>query len=203
MSDQIKTEDIDLPWSGERFLPELGGQIRYEHLHRYAFCRAYARSRKVLDIACGEGYGSALLAQEAEEVFGVDIAPEAVIHAQKRYQRYFTNLTFRVGSATDIPYPDESFDLVVSFETIEHLAEQEQMLEEICRVLRRDGILIISTPDRSVYHRAYGVDNPFHVKELDKDSFEQLLKAHFPHVDLYGQRFLTAGWIQPDLPSGS
>lgn len=201
MSD--KPKDLDLPWSGERFLPELAGQIRYEHLHRYAFCQAYAKGRKVLDIACGEGYGSALLAQVAAEVVGVDIAPEAVAHAHERYQGRFANLTFRTGSATNIPYPDDCFDLVVSFETIEHLAEQEKMLSEIRRVLRPDGVLIISTPDRPIYHRTYGEDNPFHVKELDKASFEQLLKAYFPYVELYGQRFLTGGWLQPDAPSGS
>ncbi len=197
------SKDPDLLWSGERFLPELGGQIRYEHLHRYAFCRAYVQGRKVLDIACGEGYGSALLAQVATEVVGVDIAAEAVQHAQNQYQGPFPNLTFRQGSATDIPYPDESFDVVVSFETIEHLAEQEQMLKEIRRVLRRDGILIISTPDRPIYHRAYGADNPFHVKELDKGAFADLLKGHFPFVELYGQRFVTGGWIQPDAAAGA
>lgn len=188
----------DLPWSGERYLPELAGQIRYEHLHRYAFCRPYALGRNVLDIACGEGYGSAILAQVATHVVGVDIAPEAVNHARERYQGRFSNLEFVLGSATGIPYPDESFDLVVSFETIEHLSEQEAMLSELRRVLCPDGILIISTPDRDVYHRAYGAENHFHVKELDKPSFKKMLRRHFPFVDLYGQRFVTSGWIQPD-----
>ena len=188
----------DLPWSGERYLPELAGQIRYEHLHRYAFCRPYALGRNVLDIACGEGYGSAVLAQVATHVVGVDIAPEAVNHARERYQGRFHNLEFVLGSATGIPYPDESFDLAVSFETIEHLSEQEAMLSELRRVLCPDGILIISTPDRDVYHRAYGAENPFHVKELDKPSFRKMLRRHFPFVDLYGQRFVTCGWIQPD-----
>jgi len=188
----------NLDWSGERYLPDIRGQIHYEHHHRYSLCIPYAQDRTVLDLACGEGYGSALLANRAREVIGIDISTEALTHAKATYAARHSNLRFLQGSASALPLTNASVDLVVSFETIEHLEEQEEMLAEIRRVLRPEGILIISTPDRESYHRAYGSDNPYHVRELDKTEFHDLLAPHFSHIRFWGQRLITAGWIQPE-----
>src|SRR5688572_26846827 len=113
-------------WTGERLVTTLGGDLVAEHLHRYALAREWAPGREVLDLACGEGYGSALLADVARSVTGVDVDPSAVAHAAAKYPR--SNLRFLSGSATAIPLPDAAVDLAVSFETIEHLADHESMI---------------------------------------------------------------------------
>src|SRR5690349_16411159 len=115
-----------LPWTGERYVPQLTGQIQLEHVHRYLLAREYAKDRDVLDIASGEGYGSAILANTARSVIGVDIAAEAVRHASIRYK--LDNVQFRHGSCEEIPLDNNSVDLVVSFETIEHLDEHKAMM---------------------------------------------------------------------------
>src|SRR5258708_15934922 len=119
-----------LPADGERFLPELmHGEIELEHLHRYRFAGQFLADKEVLDIACGEGYGSALLAKVARNVIGVDVAQQAIDHARGKYGA--ANLEFRVGSCARIPLEDKSVDVVVSFETIEHHTRQRAMMAEI------------------------------------------------------------------------
>jgi ubiquinone/menaquinone biosynthesis C-methylase UbiE len=117
-----------LTFTGERFTPEVRGPIWYEHWHRYAFVASIVRGLRVLDAACGEGYGSFLLARAAAQVTGIDISADAVTHARERYAS--SNLAFIQGSVTQLPIPDHSVDVVVSFETIEHLAPQREMLAE-------------------------------------------------------------------------
>jgi GT2 family glycosyltransferase/glycosyltransferase involved in cell wall biosynthesis/SAM-dependent methyltransferase len=189
-----------MKFTGERYMPTEAGEIRHEHLHRYAWCRLLAEGRDVLDIACGEGYGSAMLAAHARSVCGVDISPEAVAHATATYAD-IEGLRFIPGDAAAIPLPDDSIDLVVSFETIEHHDRHQEMLAEIRRVLRPDGILIISSPNRTVYSELAGYHNEFHVKELDFTEFDAVLKTQFPVVAYFGQRLAVGSSIftlQPD-----
>ena len=187
-----------MKFTGERFIPndDVDMQLSYEHEHRYEYVISLVRGKKVLDIASGEGYGSVAIAGSASEVIGVDIDPEAIQHATEKYKDY-ANLHFKVGSVTDIPLDDHSVDVAVSFETIEHIAEHDQMINELKRVVKKDGIVIISTPDKKVYTDESGVVNKFHVKELYKDEFSDLLKKRFSHVELCGQRFLTLSSILP------
>jgi len=181
--------------TGERFVPELRGQIAYEHLHRYEIARRFAGGRDVLDVASGEGYGASYLAQVAKSVVGVDIDAESVRHAAGRYAAM--NLRFRVGSASQLPLADDSFDLVVSFETIEHLVEQEEMLAEIGRVLRADGKLLISSPNKLVYSDLPNYQNPFHLRELYFDEFRELLLRHFSSCAIFGHRIFAASAVTP------
>lgn len=183
-----------MEFTGERYVPTEAGEIRHEHLHRYAWCLPLIEGRAVLDIACGEGYGSAIMARRAGSVVGVDISPEAVDHASKAYGG-LANLAFRVGDAAEIPLPNDSVDVVVSFETIEHHDRHQEMMREIRRVLRPDGILIISSPNRTVYSELAGHHNEFHVKELNFDEFDQVLKQQFHNVSYFGQRLAVGSSI--------
>ena len=178
-----------LRFTGERFLPEVRGAIWYEHWHRYAAMVPLTAGKRVLDAACGEGYGSFLLAGTAAAVTGVDVSAEAIAHASQRYSR--AKLDFAVGSVTALPLPDASFDLVVSFETIEHLAEQQEMLAEFRRVLASDGVLVISSPNRPVYNEAGGIENHYHVRELDRAELAALLAPGFPRQAWYAQRIVA------------
>lgn len=185
-----------MEFTGERFIPTESGEIRHEHMHRYAWCKRLAAGKAVLDIACGEGYGSALLSQAAATVVGVDISSEAVRHAESAYGS-ISNLRFAQGDAVSIPLPDDCVDLVVSFETIEHHDRHAEMLSEIRRVLRPNGVLIISSPNRPVYSDKAGHHNEFHVKELDFGELDQVLRAQFAEVRYYGQRLAVGSALAP------
>jgi SAM-dependent methyltransferase len=178
-----------LPFTGERFTPECVREIWYEHWHRYVFARPFAAGRRVLDAACGEGYGASLLAGKAADVVGVDIDETSIAHARARYAGT-PRLRFECMDVTRLNFSERSFDLVVSFETLEHLAGQEQLLTEFSRVLRDDGMLVISSPDKRTYSELSGFRNEFHVRELYRHELLDLLRPHFPHVHLYGQKLL-------------
>lgn len=184
----------NLEFTGERFTPECVREIWYEHLHRYVFALGLVEGRQVLDAACGEGYGSALLATRAEKVTGVDLSAEAVQHAQTRYTA--ENLEFQVSDCLDLPFGDGVFDCIVSFETLEHLEEQEALLAEFRRVLSPEGFLLLSSPDKAEYTDRQGNRNEYHVSELYRDELESLLARHFPAYRLWGQKlmFHSAIW---------
>lgn len=180
--------DRALEFTGERLTSSFGGQTAIEHWHRYLLARELVRGRDVLDVACGEGYGSALLSQTAKSVVGVDVSADTVKHARESYVS--ANLQYLEGDACQIPVPDNSVDAVVSFETLEHFTQQEQFLLEIRRVLRPGGLLLISTPDRDLYSPAAETPNPHHRLELTTAEFLAILQKHFPNVRCQGQRIL-------------
>src|SRR4029079_13791541 len=177
----------ELEFTGERFIPGTAGEIWHEHWHRYHFAAPLVAGLDVLDVACGEGYGSALLAARARSVIGADIAQGAIDHARSRYAA-IPNLEFRQADCAVLPFPDASFDAVVSFETIEHIATQAPFLDEIRRVLRPDGFLILSCPNKTEYSDRRGVTNEFHVRELYRAELAALLAPRFAEVLWYGQR---------------
>ncbi len=185
-----------LEFTGERFVPEEHGNIELEHWHRYLQARELAVGKDVLDIASGEGYGSALISEVARQVTGVDIAPEAVAHASARYQR--PNLRYLEGNCAAIPLPDHSVDLIVSFETIEHHEQHEEMMREFKRVLRPDGLLLISNPDKHFYSEVPNYSNPYHVKELYEQEFKQLLSGWYKNTRYFGQRLVYGSAIFPE-----
>ncbi len=186
----------ELPFTGERFVPGVGGNIFLEHMHRYFLAAAFVAGKDVLDIASGEGFGSSILAQQARSVVGVDIDTQSVQHAVGKYAT--ETLRFQQGSATDIPMADGSVDVVVSFETIEHIVEHERMLAEVKRVLRPGGVLIMSTPDKAIYTDASTHVNPFHVRELYRADFDKLLRSQFAHVLMHGQKVGFGSIIAPE-----
>lgn len=178
---------MTLDCTGERFLPWMDDKvISYEHYHRYIFALPLVNGKNVIDLACGEGYGSQMLARMAKSVVGIDIDKETIAHANKKYKS--DNLTFIQGSILQIPFTEENkFDIVVCFEAIEHIENHKKMLSEVKRVLKKDGILIISTPDKRLYSDHDNYINPYHKKELYYEEFRELLKLYFSHFKIFGQ----------------
>ncbi len=174
------------PFTGERLTAAITGQVAIEHYHRYLFARAFCLGRDVLDVASGEGYGSAQLAQVARSVTALEYSPGTVRIARGNFPR--PNLAFVNGDARALPLRDASMDVVVSFETIEHFAGQEAFVAEVRRVLRPDGRFIVSTPDRDNYAPTGGPTNAHHVRELSRREFGALLSRHFTHAAWLSQR---------------
>jgi SAM-dependent methyltransferase len=186
-----------IEWTGERLVPWANdAQVAYEHFHRYLWAQPLVAGRRVLDLACGEGFGAALLADAAGSVTGVDVDERAVEHARHNYEA--ANLEFRVASATDLSdFADGAFDAVVAFEMIEHVAEQEQVLAEVARVLAPAGLLVVSTPERDAYSTDRDYVNPYHARELSRDELTALLRRHFGSVALFTQRAMAGSRIEP------
>ena len=180
----------------ERFVPGAEGQIWYEHWHRYHFVAPFAAGRRVVDVACGEGYGAALLARTAAHVTGVDLSSEAVALARRRYGTA-PNLEFLEGRCEAIPVAEGSADLVVSFETLEHLEEPRALIAQASRVLRPDGLFVVSTPNKAVYTDRRGYHNPYHPSELYEPEFVAALKERFPALAIFGQRVDAYSAIWP------
>lgn len=171
----------------ERIVPEeTGAGILAIHLKRYQFARPWCEDADVLDAACGVGYGSAYLADAARRVVGIDLSEEAIAYARGHYAR--PNVEFRRGDLLELDLPDESFDAVCSFETIEHLPDRDRYLGHVARVLRGDGVLIVSTPQAR--ETTLCPANPHHHVEFSRADFEALLRRFFDSVEIYGQRRL-------------
>jgi SAM-dependent methyltransferase len=187
----------ELPFTGERFVPGAKGEIWVEHWHRYHFASRWCAGKRVLDVACGEGYGTALLARHAAHVTGVDISAEAIAHARARYGSLAT-AGFVEASCTALPLADASVDVAVSFETIEHIATQAEFIGELARVLTPGGVLVLSCPNKLEYSDKRGYTNEFHVKELYRDELASLVASQLTEVAWYGQRPSFFSVIAPE-----
>lgn len=185
--------------TGERLLTDSFDFDTIAHLHRYALATALTKEKVVLDIASGEGYGTNLISKQAKEVIGVDISKEAISHARNKYSS--KNLSFLIGSTDKIPCSSNYFDVVVSFETIEHHDRHEEMLLEVKRVLKPDGIIIISSPDKLNYTDRTKNKNPFHIKELYESDFKYLIMRHFKNSLFLKQRVdLNSVMLPENIP---
>ena len=176
--------------NGERMVPEVTPSTTFwEHVYRYAFASKYVSGKRVLDIACGEGYGSAALARAgAKSVVGVDVSEAACLHAKSKY-----GLDARQGSAENIPIGDESVDVVVSFETIEHVPNPLRFLDECIRVLAPGGMIVISTPNKGIYFSELA-PNPHHCSEMTEEEFSTALTQRFREIEFFTQRPRLAKW---------
>jgi 2-polyprenyl-3-methyl-5-hydroxy-6-metoxy-1,4-benzoquinol methylase len=182
-----------MQFTGERWIPgQVEQRIEDDHVQRYLFAAQHSPGKRVLDIACGSGAGSYMLAGtgRASRVVGVDIAPEAVAYARETYR--LGNLAFEEGSIEGYS-TDQSWDLIVCLETIEHVADEGPVLENLRRCLRPGGVLLISSPNRPVTSPSASIDdapqNTFHVREFTPEELKvRLLRAGFSGLKVYGQR---------------
>ena len=181
-----------LEYTGERMVPEANrGQVIYtEHLARYMFAAQFVSGKKVLDFGSGEGYGVSILADHgAASASGIDISPLAVEHARKKYPQQ--SIDFVCADCLSAPFTDKSFDLVTSFEVIEHLTDHVGYLGEVRRLLKDEGYLIISTPNITNSDGS----NRFHLKELSLNEFIALLRTSFKNVKIYAQTDLICSMV--------
>jgi ubiquinone/menaquinone biosynthesis C-methylase UbiE len=183
--------------TGERMIPEfhkgqpLWGLVYAEHVTRYMSAQEIVKDKIVLDIACGSGYGAQILAKSAKRVYGVDTDSDAVDYAIKNYAA--KNIEYMVGDAVQIPLEDNSVDVVVTFETIEHINDHQRFLREIKRVLAKGGLAIISTPNDTEFAEG----NHFHVHEFVYEELVSVVKKHFKYVEPYFQSTWKSVMVSP------
>ena len=174
-----------LPLTGERTLPDVPEENYWyrRHLVVYEWIAARAKGKRVVDMACGEGYGSNVLAGTAASVVGVDANPEAHEHARLRYVR--PNLRYERDLVESFAEP---CDAVVFLQTIEHVQDAGAILDHFRSMLSADGVAYVSTPNLLTLAPpgAEKSDNPWHVREYRAEEFRRLCEAHFPRVEMLG-----------------
>ena len=175
--------------SSERQLLESQSRWWGEHVHRYKEALKYIRDENVvLDIACGTGFGTDILASHTRgKVIGGDIAAEAIEECRRQWKR--SNIEFRVLDGTHLDFSDNYFDIIVSFETIEHTTQYAKMIAEFARVLKPGGRLILSTPNAVITSPDGVIGNPYHTQEFRYEELKALLAGGFASLEIYGQRY--------------
>lgn len=189
--------------SSERVVSERTPDMVYqEHIMRYLFASRFVADKIILDVACGTGYGSTyLLNGGAKKVIGVDISKDAIKYATKHYRG--SRLHFLCMDATELGFRNNLFDMICSFEVIEHIKEYNKLLFQIRRVLKKEGVCIISTPSKEIHspHMKKPL-NPFHAQEFTIEEFRNILSNYFEDVALFGQKFSVIGRLFSLFPYG-
>ena len=190
----MSTEDDSLACTGERVIEDDYKKtpsrylIYLFHIATYNFCLPYLQGKKVLEFGSGSGYGTHRLSGECQHITGVDISADAIAYAKNHYVS--DNLEYRAIQdiqSGPLPFADNEFDVVISFQVMEHIRQVDEYLAEIQRVLRDQGTLIIATPDRTT--RLFSGQRPwnrYHVTEYDPESFLAAMVARFPDTKLNG-----------------
>jgi len=178
--------------ASERMNPKIEkGEVSWaEHYARYIFASQFVKGKKVLDVSCGNGYGSHYLAESgrANEVIGVDISKKAISYAKRNYNH--KKVRYIEMDAQKLDLDPNHFDVVISFETIEHLPNYEKFLQGVKKCLKKDGLFIVSTPNKKTYPSG----NPFHIKEFNFQEFNDLLRDRFKEVKfVYQDNWITSG----------
>lgn len=174
MASERQKDNLISPWYGE-------------HVYRYSASLNYITNNDtVLDLACGNGFGTNLISEKAKKVYGLDLDKETVDLCKDKYSS--GNLHFKEGDATNLSFDDNYFNVILSFETIEHIDNYELVFKEYSRVLKNNGIVIFSTPNRPI-NSPNGVKNPFHIREWNKSELINDLSKHFNIKAFYGQEY--------------
>ena len=177
MVEERHSTETQSPWWGE-------------HLFRYQWAEQYIRApMKILDLACGTGFGSALLARiEGVAVIGGDLDPPSLAAAAAEY-RTESGPHFAAMDGTRLPLPDRSLDLILSYETVEHIEQYHDFVVELARILKKGGTLLLSTPNRLVASPDGVMRNPFHTQEFDMQELGRVLSGPFSEVAVMGQHY--------------
>ena len=164
--------------TGERVCPDFPNEIFENHLKVYKFLQQFIVGKELLEIGFGTGYGTALLAETAKHVEAIDYSAQALHFAQSRYKR--SNIRFQQMNAEQLNFGNHTFDVALSSEVFEHLQGHETHVSEVARVLRRDGLCFIATPDpaKSKGH------NEFHTKEFPPEEMRDLMLKFFSQVEI-------------------
>jgi SAM-dependent methyltransferase len=171
--------------TGERMLPVKDGEVSVVfacHQFAYHYAQTFVAGKDVLDVGCGTGHGTALLAQKARSVLGIDYHDGALVYAREHFGR--PNIEYRQADATRLDLAQQ-FDVVVSFQVIEHLRDVDDFVRRVYRALKPGGTALIITPNEK---KPTG-ENPFHINEMDCALFSALLARHFKTCDVYGVAF--------------
>jgi 2-polyprenyl-3-methyl-5-hydroxy-6-metoxy-1,4-benzoquinol methylase len=177
-----------MEFTGERFIPERlkkSDETYQEHFYRYLFSCDYIKDSLVLDAACGVGFGARMMSKYAKNIYAIDISLESINYAKEKY--FSTNVIYEQMDVRQILYPDSFFDVVVSFETIEHIYNPEKFIKEVQRVLKPGGLFIISTPNRETTSKGKEVHTPFHIKEFTLEEI-MLLLSGFESAEIFAQK---------------
>ncbi|MEK4850780.1 class I SAM-dependent methyltransferase [Paenibacillus sp. FSL H7-0756] len=198
-SEILNTEQNDVIFTGERVVindavKKNHGDVLEEHLNRYRLAQKFVNDKRVLDAACGAGYGSKMLqVAGASHVLGVDIDEASLANARKTYGH--DQIDYAYGNVNKLELEDKSFEVVVSFETIEHIDDGSIWIKESARLLKDDGIFIVSTPNRGIANPAgYFVDPPrnhYHKYEYTTVELVGELLKEYDVLELYGQTFVS------------
>ena len=174
-----------------------------EHEARYLWASQFTRGARVLDIACGSGFGGKILLESgAARVVAADLSEEALVAAEEALRPFGNRAEVRRVDALDMSFEDGSFDAVTSMETLEHLPDPLRFVSEAARVLRPGGILVLSTPNALVTHPQDGTPtNPFHVQEFTPGQLKDLLRPRFLLRKAVGQHLPPEYGVAPFLPS--
>jgi SAM-dependent methyltransferase len=188
--------------SSGRFIPPW---VRNEHAARYTFAERFVEGREVVDCACGVGEGTAhFLRTGAKRIHAFDVSESSIETARKTCVS--PSVEFRVADALNLPMEAESADVFISLETIEHIQEDVDFIREISRILRPDGLLVCSTPNRSLTNPGLDLNeqpfNPFHIREYSAGEFNDLLGECFSEVTLYGQNPRSRGYARAFAAAG-
>jgi 2-polyprenyl-3-methyl-5-hydroxy-6-metoxy-1,4-benzoquinol methylase len=175
--------------TGERVIPDSSATGfarvnfgRHKVAHLYAL-RKIRGARRVLDVGCGTGYGSAIAASHVREVVAIDVSEETVVWAKAKH--HLDNLTFMTMPATELSFPDAYFDAAYSIQVIEHIEDAELHLSEVVRVLKPGARFVVATPNKLTYSPK-GIHNAFHAREYDARELKTLLASYFQEVDITG-----------------
>lgn len=179
-------------------VPERGDitNITLQDIARYEFVLPYVKNKKVLDIACGTGWGTMMILSQgnATEVFGVDIDKETIDTNKKKYGE-FKNQFFICSSCYNINFEDNTFDVSISIETLEHLDNPKKFLAELKRVTKPNGLIIISTPLNNSDQR-FNPSNPFHIREYNEKELREMFNEYFSDFNFYYQQnLLKKNWL--------
>jgi ubiquinone/menaquinone biosynthesis C-methylase UbiE len=181
MSSERLEDNVDSPWWGE-------------HIHRYDYTLNLIKDGScLLDIACGTGFGTfKLFKNGANSVTGGDVSQDALDYCKHKYSTYLkeNKFEFRYTDATKLDFRDNTFDAIISFETLEHIPDYKKVISEFHRVLKPDGLLILSTPNRDVSSPDGIIRNPYHTQEFTFSELKGLLSDVFQEVKLGGQKYV-------------